>query len=196
MMTIGDHPDYLALGYLLNQNMLKRGDVVEGRSIMTRSSKSWWCARRRAHQFRGEAEEEDADLRLRPGHRFWRPDGGDRRGSNCPRPNCARAGSTLLTRKINTTPSLYLEAGAIHGCVLCEAATGPWSIWRTSAATTRSTRSPAACGSTHRRRGQDFYTTGRLTSEMVIKTAQMRIPFWSRARASPNGASSWRGKPG
>ena len=25
-----------------------------------------------------------------------------------------------LTRKINTTPSLYLEAGAIHGCVLCE----------------------------------------------------------------------------
>src|SRR5680860_196428 len=28
MMTIGDHPDYLALGYLLNQNMLKRGDKV------------------------------------------------------------------------------------------------------------------------------------------------------------------------
>ncbi|MBV9153602.1 MAG: formate dehydrogenase accessory sulfurtransferase FdhD, partial [Alphaproteobacteria bacterium] len=30
MMTIGDHPDYLALGYLLNQNMLSRADEVSG----------------------------------------------------------------------------------------------------------------------------------------------------------------------
>ena len=30
MMTIGDHPDYLALGYLLNQNMLKADDTVTG----------------------------------------------------------------------------------------------------------------------------------------------------------------------
>src|SRR3990170_3027492 len=29
-MTIGDYPDYLALGYLLNQNMLKPDDVVTG----------------------------------------------------------------------------------------------------------------------------------------------------------------------
>src|SRR5690606_4303777 len=30
MMTIGDYPDYLALGYLLNQNMLRADDVIEG----------------------------------------------------------------------------------------------------------------------------------------------------------------------
>src|SRR5271166_3456373 len=30
MMTIGDHPDYLALGYLLNQGMLKQDDEVTG----------------------------------------------------------------------------------------------------------------------------------------------------------------------
>src|SRR6476659_6980395 len=30
MMTIGDYPEYLALGYLLNQNMLKAGDPVDG----------------------------------------------------------------------------------------------------------------------------------------------------------------------
>src|ERR1700726_3862529 len=29
-MTIADHPEYLALGYLLNQNMLKIGDTVTG----------------------------------------------------------------------------------------------------------------------------------------------------------------------
>src|SRR6187549_2546160 len=30
MMTIGDYPEYLALGYLLNQNMLRPGDPVDG----------------------------------------------------------------------------------------------------------------------------------------------------------------------
>ena len=30
MMTIGDHPDYLAVGYLLNQNMLRAGDRITG----------------------------------------------------------------------------------------------------------------------------------------------------------------------
>ena len=30
MMTIGDHPDYLAVGYLLNQNMLRPDDVITG----------------------------------------------------------------------------------------------------------------------------------------------------------------------
>src|SRR5207248_8377692 len=30
MMTIGDHPDYLAVGYLLNQNMLGPGDRIIG----------------------------------------------------------------------------------------------------------------------------------------------------------------------
>src|SRR5436305_11765633 len=29
-MTIGDHPDYLAIGYLLNQNMLRPDDIVTG----------------------------------------------------------------------------------------------------------------------------------------------------------------------
>ena len=49
-----------------------------------------------------------------------------------------------LAKKINTTPSLYLEAGAIHGCVLCEA-DRPCSTWRTWVATTPSTRLPATC---------------------------------------------------
>src|ERR1700720_4898246 len=30
MMTIGDHPDYLAVGYLLNQNMLRADDRITG----------------------------------------------------------------------------------------------------------------------------------------------------------------------
>ena len=53
-----------------------------------------------------------------------------------------------LTKKINTEPSLYLKAGAIHGCVLCQRGQAARSTWRTSAATTPSTRSRATCSST------------------------------------------------
>ena len=42
MMTIGDHPDYLAVGYLLNQNMLGRR-TVSSRSITTMRSRPSSC---------------------------------------------------------------------------------------------------------------------------------------------------------
>ena len=64
-------------------------------------------------------------------------------------------------------------------CMAARCSTGPTCCIssRMSAATTRSTRSPARCGSTASAADKIFYTTGRLTSEMVIKAAQMGIPF-------------------
>ena len=44
MMTIGDRPDLLAVGYLLNQNML-RPTTRSPPSTTTRTSPPWWCAR-------------------------------------------------------------------------------------------------------------------------------------------------------
>ena len=77
--------------------------------------------------------------------------------------------------------TIYKQAGAVHGCALATNAGAQSEILissRTSAATTPSTRSPARCGSTAIDGGDKiFYTTGRLTSEMVIKAAQMGIPF-------------------
>ena len=46
MMTIGDYPDYLAVGYLLNQNMLRAGRRDHRRSTTTRSSRWSSCAPR------------------------------------------------------------------------------------------------------------------------------------------------------
>ena len=92
-----------------------------------------------------------------------------------------------LTAAINTTPSLYLEAGAIHGCVLCEEDrpliymedVGRHNAVDKIAGYMYLHDIPAA--------GKMFYTTGRLTSEMVIKTVQMQIPIL----ISRSGFTAW-----
>ena len=92
-----------------------------------------------------------------------------------------------LQHEINTTPSLYLEAGAIHGCVLCEEdrplvymedvgrhnAVDKIAGWMFQQKTDPGTKI--------------FYTTGRLTSEMVIKTVRMGIPIL----VSRSGFTAW-----
>jgi FdhD protein len=87
--------------------------------------------------------------------------------------------SWLLTLglKINTQPSLYLAAAAIHGCVLCEADrplihmedVGRHNAIDKIAGYMYRNAIPAA--------GKTLYTTGRLTSQMVIKTVRMEIPI-------------------
>jgi FdhD protein len=186
MMTIGDHPDYLAVGYLLNQNMLAPGDRVVGidydeeiETVVVRTDRETdfedklkkktltsGCAQGTVF---GDLMEKFEEVRLDP--------------------EAVLRTSWLyaLTRKINTAPSLYLAAGAIHGCVLCEADrplvymedVGRHNAVDKIAGYMRLNRiSPA---------GKIFYTTGRLTSEMVIKTVQMGIPIL----ISRSGFTAW-----
>ena len=92
-----------------------------------------------------------------------------------------------LSAKIYRTPSLYLGAGAIHGTVLCQGdrplvymedvgrhnAVDKVAGWMFSEGVTADDKI--------------LYTTGRLTSEMVIKTAMMGIP----ALVSRSGFTAW-----
>jgi FdhD protein len=108
-------------------------------------------------------------------------------GLTLPRAELRTSWLYALAHRINTTPSLYLEAGAIHGTVLC-----------------REERPLAYMEDVGRHNAVDkiagwmlsegvgaedklLYTTGRLTSEMVIKTALMGIPVL----ASRSGFTAW-----
>ena len=186
MMTVGDYPDYLAVGYLTNQNMLRPDDVItsidyddEVETVVVRTERKTdyekklrkktltsGCAQGTVF---GDLMEKFDDVRLDP--------------------DAVIKTSWLyaLTKKINTAPSLYLAAGAIHGCVLCEADrplvymedVGRHNAIDKIAGYMRMNGvSP---------KGKIFYTTGRLTSEMVIKTVQMGIPIL----VSRSGFTAW-----
>src|SRR5947207_3954928 len=115
-MTINDYPEYLALGYLLNQHMLLPTDTVTGvdydedlETVVVRT--------KRRTNYEKKLKKKVQTSGCAQGTVF-----GDLMEAldNVKLPNAILRTSWLytLTHKINTAPSLYLEAGAIHGCVL------------------------------------------------------------------------------
>ena len=92
-----------------------------------------------------------------------------------------------LSKKITLTPSLYLEAGAIHGCVLCKK--NEPLIYMEDVGRHNAVDKIAGYMFKNNINAKDkiFYTTGRLTSEMVIKTVKMGIPIL----ISRSGFTAW-----
>jgi FdhD protein len=92
-----------------------------------------------------------------------------------------------MTQTINTMPSLYLEAGAIHGCVLCKQ--GAPVCYTEDVGRHNAVDKIAGWMFRHGVEADDkiLYTTGRLTSEMVIKTVRMGIPIL----VSRSGFTAW-----
>jgi FdhD protein len=184
-MTIGDHPDYLALGYLLNQHMLLPDDVVTGVDydeelavVVVRTE--------RATNYEQKLKKKVQTSGCAQGTVF-----GDLmealEGVSLPDAELRTSWLYTLTHKINTTPSLYLEAGAIHGCVLAERDRP--LVYMEDVGRHNAVDKIAGWMFRHRVSPHDkiFYTTGRLTSEMVIKTVRMGIPIL----ISRSGFTAW-----
>lgn len=184
-MTIGDYPAYLALGFLRNQGMLRTDEEITGvdydeeletvvvrtkratdyEDKMQRKTRTSGCA---VGTVFGDMMEGLADVRL---------------------PDTPVRTSDLyaLAAKINRTPSLYLEAGAIHGTVLCQGDRP--LVYMEDVGRHNAVDKIAGWMLSERVGAEDkvLYTTGRLTSEMVIKTAMMGIPVL----ASRSGFTAW-----
>jgi len=184
-MTIGDYPEYLALGFLRNQRMLTDADRV------TRVD---YDAELETVVVRTQVEtdhEEKLKKKTRTSGCAVGTVFGDMmeglEGVQLPQVQVRTSWLYALAARINTTPSLYLEAGAIHGTVLCHQDkplvymedVGRHNAVDKIAGWMMSEKVPAA--------DKILYTTGRLTSEMVIKTALMGIPVL----ASRSGFTAW-----
>ena len=185
VMTIGDYPDYLAVGFLLNQNMLKADDVVTGVDydedlgvvvVRTKRKTNFEKKLKKKVQTSGCAQgtvfgdlmEALEDVKL-------------------PKAELRTSWLYRLTHAINTTPSLYLEAGAIHGCVLAKEDRP--LVYMEDVGRHNAVDKIAGWMFKEKVTAADkiFYTTGRLTSEMVIKTVRMGIPIL----ISRSGFTAW-----
>jgi len=184
-MTIGDYPDYLAVGYLLNQNMLLPDDVVTGVDYDEELSVVVVRTKRKTN-YEKKLKKKVQTSGCAQGTVF-----GDLMEAleNVSLPKATLRTSWLyaLTHKINTTPSLYLEAGAIHGCVL--AREDQPLVYMEDVGRHNAVDKIAGWMFKEKVQAADkiFYTTGRLTSEMVIKTVRMGIPIL----ISRSGFTAW-----
>lgn len=184
-MTIGDHPDYLAIGFLRNQGMLRADDKItaidydeELETIVIRTD--------RTTTFEEKLKKKTRTSGCAVGTVF-----GDMMEGletlTLPDARLLTSDLYALAKKINMMPSLYLSAGAIHGTVLCQ---GPEIIAYFEDVGRHNAVDKVAGwmflnGITPI--DKTLYSTGRLTSEMVIKTANMGIPIL----ASRSGFTGW-----
>ena len=184
-MTIGDYPALLAIGYLKNQGMLQQTDQITSidfeedlNVVVVRTKRETDYEEKLSRKVRtsgcavgtiyGDVMDGLQDIKLPPSKMKI---------------------SYLydLSKKINLIPSLYLEAGAIHGTVLCKDDVP--LVYMEDVGRHNAVDKVAGWMFENDRFGGDkiLYTTGRLTSEMVIKTALMKIPIL----VSRSGFTAW-----
>ena len=184
-MTIGDYPEYLAVGFLRNQGMLRDDDQITAveydedlEVVVVRTT--------RQTSYEEKVKKKTRTSGCAVGTVF-----GDMmeglEGLTLPPAELRTSWLYALAKEINTLPSLYLEAGAIHGTVLCQR--DKMLVYMEDVGRHNAVDKISGYMFQHDVQGADklLYTTGRLTSEMVIKTAQMGIPVL----ASRSGFTAW-----
>ncbi len=178
LMTLGHAPEALALGYLRNQRLVDSIDDItavqvdwetESVAIVTKKKKrnlskklgkrtvTSGCGQGTVY---GDLMEEIDSVKLRQDVTL------------------ADADLFVLLEKVRRHETIYKQAGAVHGCALATTA-GEILMFVEDVGRHNAVDAIAGFMWLDAIDGSDkmFYTTGRLTSEMVIKCAQMRIPF-------------------
>ena len=175
LMTLGTQPELLTLGYLKNQGLVK--DINDIKSIQvdwdvnaavvtTNSENEDWLEKVKNRTVTtgcgqgtvfGNIMEQLEDVRLKPLH-------------------MKQSDIYQLLKNLNAFNEVYKSAGAVHGCALCHGT--EIIIFKEDVGRHNAVDAIAGYMWLEGIEGHDklFYTTGRLTSEMVIKVAQMGIP--------------------
>ena len=175
-MTLGDMPKELSVGYLLNQNMINRKDVIEDIDydedidvVVVRTKRKTNYEKKLSKKIRtsgcavgtvyGDMMEIFYDIKLNNETKI------------------KSSWMRKISKNIIEVPSLYLKAGAIHGCALC--LNDNILAYVEDVGRHNAVDKIAGWMFLNNIEGNDkiFYTTGRLTSEMIIKTVQMEIPI-------------------
>ena len=184
-MTIGDYPEYLAQGFLSNQGMLAKEEIVEAvdfdaelETVVVRTNQPT--------NYEAKLKKKTRTSGCAVGTVF----GDIMEGIEglCLPPAMLRTSWLYsLSHQINQMPSLYLSAGAIHGTVLC--ARDVPLVYMEDVGRHNAVDKVAGWMRATQTAGADkiLYTTGRLTSEMVIKCALMGIPVLM----SRSGFTAW-----
>jgi FdhD protein len=178
LMTLGGAPEALTLGYLRNQRLVRAVDdivsvqvdwAVDAVAVVTRSGIA-------------DVEQRTAKKVVTTGCGQGSVFGGLMdEVDQIALPADARLRQTTVYRivdTIRTQQSIYKQAGSVHGCALFSGA-GELLYFIEDVGRHNAVDAIAGLMWLDGIDGGDkvFYTTGRLTSEMVIKGAQMGIPF-------------------
>lgn len=184
LMTLGAQPELLVLGYLLNQRLIEAASDVESVTV------DWevGAAAVKTHAGIDRIEERTAKKVVTTGCGQGSVFGdlmADIDKLQLPPTRMTQAQLYALVNAIRLQESTYKSAGSVHGCALFTLEPGGTEatmhsfvedVGRHNAIDTIAgwcAMQPAGAMAGDR----VFYTTGRLTSEMVIKSAQMGVPI-------------------
>jgi len=176
LMTLGNHPELLILGWLRNQRMIDDIEAIKAIQVD-------WEAEAVAITTHDGIENLDEKL----GRKTVTTGCGqgtvfgdlmeDIDEISLQQPLLKQSSIYALLNTLNEYNEIYKNAGAVHGCALCSEASGI-EIFIEDVGRHNAVDAIAGHMWLNDLKGQDklFYTTGRLTSEMVIKVALMEIP--------------------
>ncbi|MDV5168755.1 formate dehydrogenase accessory sulfurtransferase FdhD [Photobacterium rosenbergii] len=187
LMTLGERPSALVLGYLKNQGFIEDIDAIESLIIDWETNSAAVITRENTDGLEKKLEKKTVTSGCGQGTMFGNVMK-KLEGIQLPKPSIPQSKLYGLLESLTHHNETYKAAGAVHGCAVCkdtEILSFVEDVGRHNAVDTL-----AGEMWLKGEQGADkiFYTTGRLTSEMVIKVAQMGIPvLLSRSGATQMG---------
>ena len=187
LMTMGTHPELLTLGYLRNQGFFEKIDEIKIVQVDWETEAVAVVTNHQTADFSKQMEQRTVTTGCGQGTVFGRLM--DKlKNIKVPKLVIKQAVIYDLLDSLKHHNEVYKKAGAVHGCALCTGSHIDFFV--EDVGRHNAVDSIAGYMWLNDISGHDkiFYTTGRLTSEMVIKVAQMGIPILlSRSGATQMG---------